>query len=191
MQVAFLLLTWRTAPAHRTLPPRPAPSRQLAAEVLLMLAGVALPLLRLSATQLIRHKLTRRVHERLGVLEVQFLSRDADRLLPVLLDGELLILRWGNRRGESASLPCTWTQLATVEAGGWASANVVDVVIPASLAVGLRDLGAGHHTTVIRGLAVADEQAVRHVYPILEPASPYYATMTKSAWMPWLVERGL
>ena len=104
-----------------------------------MLAGVALPLDRLSAVQLIRHGLTRRVYDRLGVLEVQFLSRDADRLLPVLLDGEVLIVRWGNRRGESgesASLPCSlWTQLATVEAGGWAAANVVEVVIPASLSL--------------------------------------------------------
>ena len=106
-----------------------------------MLAGIALPLDRLSAVQLIRHGLTRRVHDRLGVLEVQFLSRDADRLLPVMLDGELLILRWENRRGESASLPCTlWKRLATVEAGGWAAENVVEVVIPATL---IQDSGMG------------------------------------------------
>ena len=86
--------------------------------------------------QLIRHGLTHRVYERLGVLEVQFLAPDADQRLPGLFLGELLILHWGNRQGESASLPCTlWTQLATVEAGGWASANVVEVVIPVSLAL--------------------------------------------------------
>ena len=117
---------------------------------------------------------------------MQFLSRDSERLLPVLLDGELLILRWGNRRGESASLPCSlWTQLATVEAGGWAKANVVEVVIPAALA-----LDSGIWIPVaggVRGLVVADEQSVRRVYPILEPASPYYLTMTHSAWMPSLV----
>ena len=153
-----------------------------------MLDGVALPLDLLSATQLIRHGLTHRVYDRLGVLEVQFLARDADRLLPVMVDGELLILRWGNRQGESASLPCSlWTQLATVEAGGWAAANVVEILIPASLA-----LDSGIWVPVasgIRGLVVADEQGVRHVYPILEPASPYYATMTKSAWMPCHVDR--
>ena len=155
-----------------------------------MLGGVTFPWDRRSATQLIRHGLTRRIHDRLGVLEVQFMSRDADRLLPVLLDGELLVLRWGNRKGESASLPCTlWTQLATVEAGGWAAANVVEVVIPASLA-----LDSGIWVPVasgFRGLVVADEQTARRVYPILEPASPYYATMTKPAWMPCLVEQGL
>ena len=52
-----------------------------------MLAGVALTLDKLSATQLIRHDLTHLVHDRLGVLEVPILSRDADRLLPVLPDG--------------------------------------------------------------------------------------------------------
>ena len=154
-----------------------------------MLAGVAVPLDQLSAEQLIRHNLTRRVHERLGVLEVQFLSRVADRLLPAMVDGELLILRWGNHRGESAALPCSLcTQLATVEAGGWAAANVVEVVIPAALA-----LDAGIWSPVaggIRGLVVADEQAVRRVYPILEPASPYYLTMTHSAWKPCLVGEG-
>ena len=38
----------------------------------------------------------------------------------------------------------------------------------------------------IRSLVVADEQVVRRVYPILEPASGYYSTTTKSAWMPCL-----
>ena len=158
-------------------------------EVLPCSAGETLALDRLTASQLIRHDLTRRVHDRLGVLEVQFLAHDADRLLPVLIGGDLLILRWGNRRGESVSLPCTlWTQLATVEAGGWAAANVEEVVIPAALA-----LDSGIWVPVaggVRGLVVADERDVRRVYPICEPASPYYSTMTKSAWMPCLAGQG-
>ena len=87
-------------------------------------------------------------------------------------------------------MPCSlWTQLATVEAGGWAAANVVEVVIPASLAL---DSGIWLPVTSgIRGLVVADEQDEKHVYPICEPASGYYGTMTKSAWMPCLVEQGL
>ena len=69
--------------------------------------------------------------------------------------------------------------MATVEAGGWATAIVVEVVIPATLA-----LDAGIRVPVsggIRGLVVADEQAVRRVYPILEPSIGYYLTMTHSA----------
>ena len=38
----------------------------------------------------------------------------------------------------------------------------------------------------IRGLVVIDEQTVQRVFPILEPSNGYYATMTKSAWMPCL-----
>jgi hypothetical protein len=42
-----------------------------------------------------------------------------ERVLPVWLDGQLRIVRWGNRRGQSRHLPLTaWTSLATVEAGG-------------------------------------------------------------------------
>lgn len=42
--------------------------------------------------------------------------------------GELLILRWGNRRGESEKLrPTLWALTATIEAGGWAEASAEDV----------------------------------------------------------------
>jgi hypothetical protein len=56
---------------------------------------------------------------------VQFLFADAERLLPVWHDGRLEVLRGGNRRGESAHLPCTaWTQMDTVESGGWGESGV-------------------------------------------------------------------
>ena len=153
-----------------------------------MFGGIALPLDQLSAPQLVQHGLTRRVHDRLGVLEVQFLAREAERILPVMIGGELRILRWGNRRGESASLPLTlWTQQATVEAGGWKDANVEEVIIPAAFGV---DGGIWFAMkTGVRGLVVADEKNERRVYVICEPASNYYSTMTKSEWMPALVDQ--
>ena len=40
--------------------------------------------------------------------------------------------------------------------------------------------------TGVRGLVALDENNVRHVYPILEPASDYYEVMCKSSWMPCL-----
>ena len=60
---------------------------------------VSLSLDWLSATTFIRHGVTLRVHDHLDVLEVPsaFLARDSDRLLPVMIDGELRILQWGNR----------------------------------------------------------------------------------------------
>jgi len=55
-------------------------------------------------------------------------------LLPVRRDGRLEFLRWGNRRGESARLPCTaWTQTDTVEGGGWGESGIEPVLIPASM----------------------------------------------------------
>ena len=59
-----------------TCPPR-AVLRLAARGFLIMLGGVALPLDRISSTQLIRHGLTHRVYDRHGALEVQFLARQA------------------------------------------------------------------------------------------------------------------
>ena len=81
-----------------------------------------------------RHNLTRRIHDRGGEHEAQFLFADADRLLPVWRNGQLQVLRWGNRRGESPRLPCTaWTQIGTVERGGWGDRPIEPVVIPATM----------------------------------------------------------
>ena len=78
--------------------------------------------------------------------------------------------------------------MATVEAGGWAAANIGEAVIPATLALDSRIRFPV--TSGIRGLVVVDEQKVKNVYPICKQASPYYGTMTKSACIPCLVEQG-
>ena len=41
--------------------------------------------------------------------------------------------------------------------------------------------------TDVRGLVVTDEKGERRVYVVCEPASHYYATMTKADWMPCLI----
>jgi hypothetical protein len=85
-----------------------------------MFAGIALALSELPVELIEQHGLQRRVCDRSGELEVQFLLHDAERVLPVWLNGQLRIVRWGNRRRQSRFLPLTaWTSLATVEAGGW------------------------------------------------------------------------
>jgi hypothetical protein len=99
-----------------------------------MLSGVAMALSNLPLETVSRHGLGRRVCDRGGEREVQFLFADADRLLPAWRDGRLEFHRWGNRRGESAQLPCTaWTQRETVEDGGWGGRTVEPVVIPATM----------------------------------------------------------
>src|SRR5262249_19350764 len=95
-----------------------------------MFAGVSVALGELPVELIERHGLRRCVHDRGGEPELRFLLADAERVLPVWLDGQLQIVRWGNRRGQSRGLPCTaWTWLATVEAGAWAALGGEPVVL--------------------------------------------------------------
>jgi hypothetical protein len=152
-----------------------------------MLSGVALTLSGLPLELIARHGLGRRIYERGGEREVQFLFADAERLLPVWRDGRLDVLRWGNRRGESSRLPSTaWTQTDTVEEGGWGECGVEPVVIPARMGL---DKGVWYGISqCIRGLVVHDERGVSRVYVVCEPASHYYRVMTRgSDWMPMLI----
>ena len=72
-----------------------------------MFCGIALAYGELPAEIVERHSLTARVHERGGEREIRFLLAHQDRALPVWIDGQLQIIRWGNRRGQSRGLPCT------------------------------------------------------------------------------------
>jgi hypothetical protein len=151
-----------------------------------MFSGVALALSELPLELIERHGLGRRLHDRGGEREVQFLFRDAERLLPVWRDGRLEVVRWGNRRGESRLLPTTgWTWRSTVEAGGWAHQDVAEVVVPATLGL---DKGVWFRVRQgIHGLVAADERGLARAYVICEPASHYYQVMTRSLWMPLLL----
>jgi hypothetical protein len=151
-----------------------------------MFAGVALALSELPVELMEQHGLQGRIHDRGGEPEVQFLVRDAERLLPVWLDGKLQVVRWGNRRGQSRGLPCTaWTWAATLEEGGWGNREAVPVVIPATMGL---DRGVWFRVREgIRGVVVRDELGVPVVYVLCEPATRYYKVMTRSEWMPVLV----
>jgi hypothetical protein len=151
-----------------------------------MFAGVALALSELPEELVGRHGLRWRLHHRGGEPEVQFLLREAERVLPVWLDGQLQVLRWGNRRGQSRALPCTaWTWLATLEAGGWGDREPVPAVVPATLGL---DRGVWFRLREgVRGVVVRDERGRPAVYTLVEPASHYHQVMTRSAWMPVLV----
>src|SRR5262249_51225991 len=110
-----------------------------------------------------------------------------ERVLPVWHEGQLRIVRWGVRRQESRCLPCTgWTWLTTVEAGSWSRWGAVPVDIPAT--VGLKNGIWYRIRQGIRGLLVEDERGHPAVYMICEPASHYYQVMTRSWWMPVLID---
>jgi hypothetical protein len=143
-----------------------------------MLSGIALALSELPSELIARHALGRLIHDRGGEREVQFLFADAERLLPVWRNGQLQVLRWGNRRGESPRLPCTaWTQVGTVESGGGGDRRVETVVIPAT--VGL-DNGVWYRIRQgIRGVVVLDERGCPRVYVLSEPSTHYYQVMVR------------
>jgi hypothetical protein len=156
-------------------------------EGLAVFAGLALAASELPVELLEQHGLSSRLHDRGGEAEIRFLLRSRERVLPVWLDGRLQILRWGNRRGQSQTLPYTaWTWRSTLEAGGWAERAPVAVVIPASLGL---DGGVWFHIREgIRGVVVRDERGLAVVYVLCEPASHYYEVMVRgSTWMPVLV----
>jgi hypothetical protein len=151
-----------------------------------MFSGISLARSELPEELIERHGLRRRVHDRGGEPELRFLTRERAPVLPVWLDGQLRVVRWGNRRGQSRRLPCTaWTWLATVEKGGWAELEPVEVAIPAAMGL---DRGVWFQIREgVRGLAVRDEQGELVVFVLVEPASHYYQVMTRSAWMPVLI----
>lgn len=152
-----------------------------------MCVGIALAWSELPLELIEREGLERRAHERGGEREVRFLYRDRERRLPVWHEGQLRIVPWGNRRGESRRLPCTgWTWKETVEGGSWSESGAVEVAIPATL--GLENGVWYRIRQGVRGLLVADEVGRTVVYMVCEPASHYYHVMTRSRWMPVLID---
>src|SRR5262245_47237130 len=94
------------------------------------------------------------IHERGSEREVQFHHRVKDPILPVLVDGELKILRWGNSRGGSRKLPRTGhTWQSSLEEGKWTELEPQLVEIPAALGF---DRGVWFHIRQggIRGILV-------------------------------------
>jgi hypothetical protein len=151
-----------------------------------MCVGVAVALSGLPVDLVGEHGLGRRVHDRGGEKEVQFLYRDREPLLPVWHEGRLLLARWGCRRGDSRVLPCTgWTLLSTVERGGWNDLDAAEVDIQA--AMGWENGVWFRIRRGVRGVLVRDERGRPTAYMVCEPASHYYAVMTRSKRMPALI----
>ncbi len=154
-----------------------------------MCVGVAIPWDDLPTWMLARPELRRRRYRRGGARpECRFLFRDAERLLPVLLHGELRLLRWGARRGERCGLPCTgWTWRESVARGRWSGHAPELAVVPASFAL---DGGVWFHVEQgVEAIVVDGPNGEPVAYLLVQPASHYYRVMTRSRWMPCLVRQ--
>jgi hypothetical protein len=151
-----------------------------------MCVGIALAASELPLELLGRPRVQGRLFSRGGEPEVRFFYRERERLLPILHEGGLRLVRWGSRRSESAVLPATgWTWQASVEGGQWGQVAVEPVVIAATM--GLEKGIWFRCREGIRGLLVRDEHGVESAYMLCEPASHYFHVMTRSERMPVLV----
>jgi hypothetical protein len=131
--------------------------------------------------------LAARVHTRGAGREVRFDWRACPALLPVWWGGRLHVVRWGNRdRAERRLPPTGWTWKATVEAGRWAALSPEPVDIPA--AYGLMNGVWFRVKQGMRGLLVRDQEGSPVVFMVCEPATRYYRVMTRSEWMPVLID---
>jgi hypothetical protein len=148
----------------------------------IVLAGSEVP------TEMVgRCGLARHLHRRGERPEYRFYCWDRRPRLPVLRDGRLFFVRWGNRRGQSRRLPRTgWTWLSTIHEGGWRHTGAIPVDIPAT--GGFDGRGVWYLIEQgVRGLLVPDERGNAVAYVICEPASHYYHVMTGSRRMPVLI----
>jgi hypothetical protein len=151
-----------------------------------MCNGIACALSELPRELLECHRLEDRIFTRGGEEEVRYLFRSGARLLPIWHEGQLRIVRWGSRRGETKVLPLTgWTWHESLEKGLWRGFAPEPVVIPASM--GLENGIWFRIRQGIRGILVHDEKEMPVVYMLCEKATHYYKTMTRSQRMPVLI----
>jgi hypothetical protein len=142
-----------------------------------MLKGIALAYAALLLEWIDEHGLEKRVHERGGEKESRFLWRDDEQVPLVWLpDGQLRLVAWGNRRGESDCQPSTGgASQRTFQEGGWGDFSPTPVDVPATLC---RDGDVWFAVRQgVRGLLVHDERGESRVFLLYEDSSYYYRIM--------------
>ena len=151
-----------------------------------MCAGVSVPLADLPLALVERHALRERVFDRGGGPEVRFLWRANPALVPVWLDGRLVLARWGSRdrRGPLPYGPMTREE--SVEAGRWVAARAVAADVPATYL-----LAGGVWTRLrhgCRALACPDPATGEPVaYLVCRASTRYYQIMTREKYQPVLI----
>lgn len=151
-----------------------------------MCKGISILKARLRQELFEQYELEHRITDRGGQQELHFMFTDPVVELPVLSGGEIQILEWGNRGNKGSKLPRTgWCKNESLEAGKWRWLRPEPVEILADF--GLEKGVWFQITEGMRGVVVEDEAGRPHVYMMTQPASHYYATMTKHERMPILI----
>lgn len=151
-----------------------------------MAEGVALSVQEIPSTLLEHPGIQRRLYGEPNRREVRFWFRDRWPCLPVLHEGQFRLARWGNRHASYSALPGTgWVWREDLGQELWSGIETSPVTILAN---------AGHEGGVwyrvrrgIEGLLVHDEKGRLVTYMLVEPATHYFRTMTRSPRMPALV----
>ncbi len=140
-------------------------------------------------TQYLGHSAVKaRMMGRGGEEEVQFFydRKPFPPLLPIILDGQFRIVRWGNRHKRSKMLPHAGRiEISEVEQGCWHNIDAQEVVI-----LGNAALHRGVWFPIlegIRGLYVVDECNTPTVFMLMGKPTDYYHIMTKSKSMPLIL----
>ena len=119
--------------------------------------------------------------------EFRFLYRDPHPQLPVWWNSRLIVCDWGNQFGQSKRLPKSGClRLDALEAGalGWMEPQPVDAPACYGWQRGVWfPIRQG-----LRAVAVQDERGCPRVYLLIQSASHYYNVMTRSEWMPVLID---
>lgn len=107
-------------------------------------------------------------------------------LLPIILDNQFRIVRWGNGQRCSKILPHTGrVEVRELEQGIWQHADIQEVIVTGNAAL---------HRGVwfpllegIKGIYLKDEHGTPTVFMLMDKPSDYYQIMTKSKVMPVIV----
>jgi hypothetical protein len=152
-----------------------------------MCVGVALRYSELPLPLIEELRMADRVHDRGGEKEVRFYWAANPTLLPAWWNGSLHVVRWGNKGRSERKLPPTgWTWEETVESGWWSELSPEEVVVPATY--GLSNGVWFKVKQGMQGLLVHDRKGQAMVFLVCRPATRYYKVMTRSEWMPALVD---
>jgi hypothetical protein len=152
-----------------------------------MCTAIALTMSELPVALLDEAKLESRIHARGGEKEVRFDWQAVPTVLPVWWNGRLRIVRWGNRDRLEKKLPPTgWTWKDTVETGWWSALAPEPVDVLASC--GFMNGVWFRVKQGMKGLLVHDQRDKPVVFMLCEPATRYFEIMTRSRWMPCLID---
>jgi hypothetical protein len=110
----------------------------------------------------------------------------AHPVLPVHVDGQSRLVKWGNRQ-ERPDLPATgWAQRESVQAGKWQRHRPVSVVIPVHSGYEQGVWFAVRHG--IHGILLGRGADAR-VFMLTEAATPTYIALTNHPRQPWLIDQ--